>query len=142
MTSERINLIQEQTKDQANSSTWIGERRNRLTASTAGSIVKMRATTKKGKKVENLLYSKFKGNTATYYGQVLEERAKKEYQTFQLQHGHLGLKVECCGLFVSLENPWLAATPDGLVADPSHTTDPFGLLEIKNPYSIRKLLWV
>ncbi len=54
VTSERINLIQEQTKDRANSSTWIGERRNRLTASIAGSIVKMRATTKKGKKVENL----------------------------------------------------------------------------------------
>ncbi len=132
MTSEERSRIQQETKDQAGSNIlWIMERRKRLTVSVAGSIVKMRTITKRGKKVENLLYSKFRGNTATHYGQVLEVRAKEEYQTYKNQHGHPGLKVDCCGLFVSLDNPWLAATPDGLVTDPSNTTDPLGLLEVK-----------
>lgn len=38
--------------------------------------------------------------------------------------------VRKCGMFVSLENNFLAASPDGLVAKVS-------LLEVKCPYSIR-----
>ena len=36
------------------------------------------------------------------------------------------------GLFINIEQPWLAATPDGIVEDPSEpTTHRNGLLEIK-----------
>ena len=56
------------------------------------------------------------------------------------QNGHPNITVEECGLFVSLENPWLAGTPDGLVHDPSpDASKPSGLVEIKNPYSARHL---
>ena len=41
------------------------------------------------------------------------------------------------GIFISADSNWLAATPDGIVLDPSDTAHPSGLLEIKNPYSIR-----
>ena len=95
----------------------------------------MRSSTRKAKRVESLLYTKFKGNAATHYGKVLEGRAKDDYQTYQQEHGHPGLKVDDCGLFVSLDSPWLAATPDGLVTDPSDAAHPLRLVEIKNPYS-------
>lgn len=42
--------------------------------------------------------------------------------------------------FVSLENPWLAGTPDGLVNDPSEDSSHLGLVEIKNPYSVRHMI--
>ena len=99
------------------SEVWFAECRKRLTASTVGSIAKMRATTKRAKRVESLLYSKFRGNTATHYGQVMEDRAKLRYQTYQRQHGHPGLIVESCGLHVSVDKPWLAASPDDLVTN-------------------------
>ena len=54
------------------------------------------------------------------------------------QNGHLKLNIEVCGLFVSLENPWLAASPEGLVYDPD-AAHSYGLVEIKKPYSIRHL---
>ena len=54
------------------------------------------------------------------------------YGTYLRQNGHPDLKVENCGLFISLDNPWLAGTPDG-------TSQPLGLVEIKkkNPYPAR-----
>ena len=44
-----------------------------------------------------------------------------------------------CGLFVSQEYPWLAATPDGLVEDDGGEVSSKGLLEIKNPYKQRNM---
>ena len=40
------------------------------------------------------------------------------------------------GLIISPDNPWLAAGPDGLVYDPTETS-PYGIVEYKNPYSVR-----
>ena len=42
------------------------------------------------------------------------------------------------GIFINIEQPWLAATPDGVVHDPSESASCHnGLLEIKCPYSAR-----
>ena len=42
------------------------------------------------------------------------------------------------GIFINIEQPWLAATPDGVVHDPSESVSRHnGLLEIKCPYSAR-----
>ena len=46
------------------------------------------------------------------------------------------LVTNCC-LFVSIDNPWLAASPDGLVEDPTEPT--IRLLELKNPYNKRNM---
>ena len=118
VTDEEAVFIAQQTKEQVDSEVWFAERRKILTASTVGSIEKMRATTKSAKRVESLLYCKFRGNAATHYGQAMEDRAKLRYQTYQRQHGHPGLIVESCGLHISVDKPWLAASPDGLVTDP------------------------
>ncbi len=52
------------------------ERKNRLTASKVGGILKMRATTKRANKVKVLLYSTLHGNNATRYGMEMEETAR------------------------------------------------------------------
>ena len=96
----------------------------------------MRNGTKRGKKVEQLLYSTFRGNEATYHGSSKEDETRQMYETYQRQNGHPELTVTKCGLFVSLTNAWLAASPDGAVHDPSNTHDNNGLLEIKNPFSV------
>ena len=134
---EDVTRIENDTRQQADCPEWLVERRKRITASMVGGIAKMRPTTKRSKKVENLLYTKFRGNAATRYGASMEEVAQCEYQTYQQQHGHPGLIVDSSGLFVSLDDPWLAASPDGLVNDPSDASHPLGLVEIKNPHSAR-----
>lgn len=137
VTSEEAKTIERQTVDQADNELWINERRKRITASRVGGIAKMRATTKRSKKVQQLLYNTFRGNAATRYGTENEDTARQQYIIYMKQNGHPNLDVEACGLFVSLDNPWLAGTPDGLVHGSSDNSS--GLVEIKNPYSIRDL---
>ena len=137
VTKEKAEEIEQQTRNQADNEQWMIERRRRITASKVGSIAKMRATTKKNKKVEGLLYTTFRGNAATRYGSAKEAETIQEYRTYQNTNGHPGLAVAECGLFISQANPWLAASPDGCVHDPSDSEHPQGLVEMKNPYSVR-----
>ena len=84
---------------QGQSGLWANERKKRLTASVVGAILKMKTTTKKGKKVENLLYSKFRVNRATMYGIEMKAVARNEYIQYQQNNGHPDLKTERVGWF-------------------------------------------
>ena len=119
--------IERCTRKQSESKQWKIERRRRITASRVGGIAKMRKTTKRSKNVQEMLYGTFRGNIATVYGTEMEDIARVEYATHQQQNGHTHLSIESCGLIVSSENPWLAASPDGLVHDPSNSTQPNGI---------------
>ena len=44
-----------------------------------------------------------------------------------------------CGFFSNTDFPFLGATSDGSVYDPSEPEQPFGYLEVKCPYSVRDL---
>lgn len=139
VTKEEAMEIECTTRDQSGSDEWRAERRKRLTASRVGGILKMRKTTSRANKVKELLYSRFRGNEATRYGVLMEDQARTEYITHQQEHKDPGVNVRGCGLFISLNNPWLAATPDGIVDDPSEELNPEGLLEIKCPHSKRNM---
>ncbi len=137
LTCEAARELEQTTRNQSDSDQWRSERRKRITASNTGVIAKMRSTTKRSKKVQELLYTGFKGNKATTYGSEKEGIARQEYITYQQRNNHPDLAVHDCGLFVSKDSNWLAATPDGLVHDPSDSIHPTGLLEIKNPYTAK-----
>ncbi len=47
-----------------------------------------------------------------------------------------GVYITKSGLVVSLDHPWLAASPDGIVYVPNFDP-PQGLVEFKNPYTTR-----
>ena len=109
---------------------------NNVYASKFGSIVKMRVATKRSKKVEELLYSSFGGNTAMHYGILKETETVQQYVIHQKNHRHPHLTVTKCGLILSTANAWLAASPDGLVYDSTGAKHPHGLLEVKNSFSV------
>lgn len=138
VTEEQIKEIEIVTRDQTRSKHWKEERKKRLTASRVGAVAKMKKKTKRANKVKDLLHSTFRGNEATRYGMLMEDTARTEYISYQRQNWHPEVSTANCGLFVSYENPWLAATPDGIVTDPSEPS-PSGLLEIKNPYQKRSM---
>ena len=61
----------------------------------------------------------------------------KAYIAYQRSHDHPELTVSSSGFIISTIHPFLGASPDGAVYDPSNTVQPFGFLEIKCPYSAR-----
>ena len=116
---------------------WLEERRKRITASSVGPIAKRKPTTKVASKVKQLLYSKFHENRATDWGLLQEDISRKEYlKVKQSVHVSPHFSFAYSRLVVSVTNPWLAASPDGLVYD-SLANPPQGLVEFKNPYSVR-----
>ena len=89
----------------------------------------MRKTTKRSNKVKGLLYSSFRGNVATLYGTTPEEKARHAYITYQRRTDNPDWNVNKCGLFVSLIDTWLAASPDGIIYDPRNPDVPLELLK-------------
>lgn len=71
---------------------------------------------------------------------AIEWGVKREAEAIQLQqqhrNGHDGLTVCSVGFHVSHSHPFLGATPDSSVYDPSGD-QPYGFLEVKCPYSHR-----
>lgn len=63
--------------------------------------------------MQDILYS----NIATVYGTEMEAVARQEYAIHQRQTGHPSLAVDNCGLCISVQTPWLAASSDGMVCD-------------------------
>ena len=122
-----IKEIEKHTKLQLTSASWMDERKKRLTASNFGLVYKRNPKIPATPLVNSLLYSTFKGNTATRFG-LREERVTIQEYIQQKAKQKVKLKVENMGL-VDEEVQFLGASPDGKVID-EHNNQ--GLIEIKN----------
>ena len=69
----------------------------------------------------------------------MEPIAISKYVEYQQSNGHPDLTVCASGFIVSTQHPFLGASPDGAVYDPSNSLQPFGFLEIKCPYTARDI---
>jgi len=87
--------------------------------------------------VLKILQSKQFISAATEWGIQQESFAIQEYIRHQQGHGHPELTVAPCGCHISKSHPYLGATPDGAVCDPSNLDRPFGFLEVKCPHAHR-----
>lgn len=97
---------------------WHNCRKIRLTASSAKKVP-VHAATKSDTFLCEHIYPSFRGNYATNYGKENEVRA-----CFQLKEQ--GMNITHKGTVVSVQEPWLSASPDGVI-------DSCVLLEIKCP---------
>ncbi|XP_023338397.1 uncharacterized protein LOC111709047 [Eurytemora carolleeae] len=118
-------VIERATRGQGRNPEWRKERKERLTASNFGRVIKMRMTTSCQNTVLSILYpDKLDNLQAIKYGRMNEAEAISELNSILEQEG-LG-EVEECGIFVDIWKGFLAASPDGLVGKD-------GLVEVKCP---------
>ncbi len=117
------------TKEQAKSSLWISMRAGRVTASHFKAACHTNLASPSVSLISNICYPELHRfrTPATTWGCKHEESTRDKYLQLAL-HSHTNVKVEDSGLFLSVEYPFIGASPDGLV-----TCDCCGdgILEIK-----------
>ena len=113
--------------------------RRYITASLFGSVLSRKPDTPPDNLVLCILHPREFSLNATKYDIDNETSTIKAYINHQLNHGHPGLVVCLCGLFINTDFPFLGAIPDESVYDPSEPEQPFGYLKVKCCYSVRDL---
>lgn len=116
-----------ETREQSASDLWHNCRKIRLTASSAKKVP-VHATTSSDKFLCEHIYPSFRGNYATNYGKANEYRACQELK-------EEGMSITHRGTVVSVQEPWLSASPDGVI-------DSCVLLEVKCPVPTQPSLTV
>jgi hypothetical protein len=129
-------VLEESTRNQADSDLWHTQRTGRITASTVHSI-KTKVEKNKLQDVESTLKKLFgqqdiSNLPAVKYGCHNEPIAADWYYQ-EHSKKHQNMKISKCGLFVMPASIYVAASPDRLV---SCDCCGEGLLEMKCPYSI------
>ncbi|KAH3800458.1 uncharacterized protein LOC127837574 [Dreissena polymorpha] len=116
--------IERETRSQSLNPLWNRLRQKRLTASIFKDVVSRQKDFES--LVERLTSGRKIQTAAMKHGLEHECEAALEYST------HKQVNVRPCGFVINPAAPFIGASPDRIVYDPSES-DPFGLLEIKCP---------
>ena len=134
MPPEKLRNIEQSTREQRDSQLWFEVRRYRITASRFGEILHRKSSTLPDRLVLSILQPRSFSSAATDWGIDKEPLARRAYVSLQEEQGKQGVTVGPSGFLVSESHPFLGATPDGTVYDPTNEQQPFGFIEIKCPY--------
>ncbi|XP_039290407.1 uncharacterized protein LOC111056373 [Nilaparvata lugens] len=118
--------LNEDTIGQHTNALWREKRISRLTASKFGAVAKRLDHTPCHNLVKSIIIKRPLYTEAVTFGRDNEEKAIKLYEDLTKS------MVKKCGLFVDLEDPFLGASPDGLIGDD-------GLIEVKCLHSVKEL---
>lgn len=130
--------IEQLTREQSHTTLWYNVRRYRLTASYFGLVRNRRPSTSPHSLVMRILNPTSFSSPATDWGKANEKAAIEQYVRIQNETGHADLYACSSGFVISEQYPFLGASPDAAVYDPS-VSDPFGVAEVKCPYSYRSV---
>lgn len=122
VTIDRLKKFEEETVTQSKSLLWRDARKILITASSA-SKVPIKETTDCTNFIREHLHSKFVGDKFTKHGQENEHLAKEYISN--------GYDLVEKGIFVSVDENWLSASPDGIINGDT-------VLEIKCPVPTTK----
>ena len=139
VTQESAREIERNTREQRMCPLWFSLRRFRITASNFGAVLSRQPDTPPDSLVLCIIQPRNFTTAAIKHGIDNEQVAIREYTAHQHSHGHPNLFLSPSGFYVHPYYPYLGASPDGAVYDPSSSQQPFGFLEVKCPYSIRQM---
>ena len=114
---------------------WLFQRSKRLTTSNFGKVVKRKRPPTESF-VRDIFVPKDLSKVSSIRHGRQQELIVRSLYNRKMQKTCKQFIVFDAGLVVNPSFPYLGASPDGKVYDPTEK-DPFGLLEIKNPYTWR-----
>ena len=116
--------------------TWTEQRMGRVTASSALAVTRFSGKNPDGALVKQVVKGSKFSTPATRFGHDNEDFARQLY-IFAHQARHPAATVMTTGLHLDADQPFIAASPDGLVECPECGP---GLVEVKCSYKYRDLL--
>ena len=130
VTLEEAHGLEKSTRQQSASTKWRTSRVGRVTASRFGDIL-LRQSAPSSSFIKSFLEIKEYSTLPVQlkHGRDSEVKARNAYID------NTRRTVRECGLVVNPTLPWLGASPDGLICDPTEST--LGILEVKCPYTYR-----
>lgn len=114
---------------------WMVQRSMRLTASNFGKVTKRKRPPTEAF-LRNIFIPKDLSNVSSIRHGRQQELTTRSLYSRKMQKKCKKFIVYDAGLVINPSFPYLGASPDGKVYDPTEK-DPFGLMEIKNPYTWR-----
>ena len=127
--------LEHRTVLQGESAEWAEQHKFRLTASNFGKVYPMIQRLSESM-LKSIFYPKDLSNVRAISHGKGKEKVVRTLYARKMQQQVPGFAIFDAGLSVHPKFPYLGATPDGKVFDPSSNSK-FGLLEIKCPYSKR-----
>lgn len=122
VSAAQIQEVEKKTRSQSDSREWHQLRTCRITSSMFYVVCHSKTYTKS--LLDKILSPKAVHTRAVAHGKINEPIAKAKYKN------DFGVNVQNCGLFISSEYPFLAASPDGILDEET-------VIEIKCPYTAR-----
>ena len=116
ITNQQKKIVEEKTRDQANSRLWFRMRSGRITASKFKSACRTNPALPSRSLIMSICHPELArfSTEAISWGCQHERTAKHCYSSFQNQK-HKNFIISDSGLFISTDFPYLGASPDGLV---------------------------
>ncbi len=127
ITSSEAAEVEKATRKQSDSNLWNIKRQQRITASNFGLICTAGEKRNFSLLARDLLFPKQFTSKATEHGKKYESVAVEQ---FTQEYGDLYVIPVECGLYISCERPWLAASPDRILNDNA-------VLEVKCPFTAK-----
>jgi len=140
LSPEACMQVEASTQAQSESDKWNIERKLRITASVMKEVCHRKPSTSCDAFIQKKLVSRPINTPAIRYGQQNETIAVRSYVNHQNKRG-INIQVNSCGLYIDPSVPWLAASPDAIVLDPTQQQQNKGCLEVKCPFSCEKVLF-
>ena len=136
ITETQITEVEKLTRQQALDKKWFECRSGRITASKMYAVCHTDTYIPSHSLIKSISYPEsyeFK-STATTWGSDHENDALKLYKSVMSEH-HVNFTVKESGFWISLDHPFIGATPDALI---SCDCCGEGCVEIKCPYNIKE----
>jgi hypothetical protein len=118
VTEEEVGNVEIATRQQSQSKLWYKFRSGRITASKMKSVCSTDSSNPSQSLIMSICYpsSHQFSSEATAWGLKNEKLAIDKFVQAFIAEGHENVTVENCGLFISSDSPWLAATPDCIIS--------------------------
>jgi len=130
-TAEDVQLIQSMSVGQRNNPLWLDARQWRVTSSNFGRVCNRQFR----QSYPSSLLKTILGDYGTPHSAALQWGCDHERSAVEQYMVATGLQVEECGVFLSVDYPFLATSPDGTIC---LANEEFAILEVKCPYKHRE----